>query len=582
MRMKILRVLCLLTVLLAAPAAAQETASLSLQVRVEGIEGDLLQNVLLTLSIEKRKGHPYLNPSMIRRLHRSAPGEIRTALEPLGYYRPLIEADLQSEGQQWTAVYRVDAGEPVRVGRISLTVTGPGQGQPETAEALKQFRLRTGEVLVHGVYEEGKRLVLNALRQEGYLDARFPVKEVEVDPDRNTADVLLELDTGPRFRFGPVIFDQDFLGERYLRGFVTIEEGDPYRLTALLDLERALTDTRQFQRVDVRAPRDSAVDLEIPITVHLLPGPSRKITAGLGYGTDTGPRGRVGWVHRRVNRKGHRSTVDLVASTVTQEFTAKYIIPLDRPRTDHLDYSLGWSREKVEDVDRETYLAGTSLTRLRGKLQETLFLNFEQERFTAGVDTGTSILLIPGVNWTHVVADDRIRTSKGYKGILQLKGASQELFSETSFAQASLFLKGILSLSEELRLLARAELGTSWVQEFFELPSSQRFFAGGDRSVRGYDYKSLGPTDSTGEVVGGRHLAVGSAEVELFLSENWGAAVFVDTGNAFNETSESLETGAGAGIRWHTIIGPIRLDYARAVTMEGKPWRLHLNIGPDL
>ena len=191
-------------------------------------------------------------------------------------------------------------------------------------------------------------------------------------------------------------------------------------------------------------------------------------------------------------------------------------------------------------------------------------------------------LVIPGVSWTLVEADDRIRTTKGYKGILELKGASRGLFSDTSFARASLFLKGILPVSEGLRFLARTELGTSWVGEFSELPSSQRFFAGGDRSVRGYKYKSIGPQDSTGEVVGGKHLAVASLEMEYFLSRNWSAAVFVDSGSSFNEKPEGFETGAGVGIRWHTLIGPIRLDYARAVTMEGEPWRIHLILGPDL
>ena len=578
----ILNVLFIFTLILPAHAVAQEPVEITLDVRVEGVEKDLQQNVLLTLGIEKRKGHPYLTPAMIRKLHRAAPSQIRSALEPYGYYNPDIEATLETEGQQWTAIYRIDPGEPVHVRRLSFKVTGPGEGRPETIVAVKQLVLKEGDVFVHGIYEESKRLMLNALRQEGYLDARFPVREVEVDPDGGTADITLELETGPRFFFGSVEFKQDFLSEKYLRGLVTIEKGQPYTLAALLDIEQALTDSRLFQRVDVRAAREDARGLEVPVQVQLTPGPSQKYSVGVGYGTDTGARGRVGWEHRRVNKKVHRIKSDLVVSQANQEFTTKYIVPLKRPRTDHLDYSLGWSRERVEDIDSETYLVGTSLSRLRGKIQETWFLNFEQENYTISNETQTSILLIPGVNWTLVVADDRIRTSRGYKGILELKGASKDLISDTSFAQASLNLKGILSVSEDFRFLARTDLGTTWVDQFSELPSSQRFFAGGTRSVRGYAYKSLGPEDSAGDVVGGRHLVVGSLEMEYFLFRNWSAAAFFDIGNSFNELSEPLEQGTGVGIRWHTLIGPIQLDFASAITQEGKPWRIHLDIGPDL
>ena len=580
-----LRTIFVIGFLLLVPTAGEALEDLTLEVRVEGIEGELRGNVLLLLGIERRKDHPFLTPSLVRSLHRDAPGEIRSALEPYGYYRPHVEDSLESEGGHWTALYRIDPGDPVRIRRFGLEVTGAGKGSPEAQNALERFSPDKGDILMHGVYEDRKRLVLNALREEGYLDVRFAASEVLVDPEEGTADIQLLLDTGPQFRFGPVVFHQEFLSERYLRGFVTFEEGDPYRLAALLDLERALTETRQFSRVDVRAPRDEAEELKVPVTVALTPGPSQGFTAGVGYGTDTGARGRIGWEHRRVTTEGRRIRTDLQVSEVSQEFSAKYIVPLKRPLTDRMDYTLGWKQEKVEDVERDTFALGTSLSRQRGKLQETLFLNFEREDFTVGEDSSTSLLLVPGVSWSLVKADDRIRTSRGYKGILELKGASKDLLSDADFAQAVFHFKGIISAGESLRFLTRADLGTSWVGEFPDLPPSQRFFAGGDRSVRGFAYNSLGPEDSSGNVVGGKHMVVGSLEVEFFLARNWSLAAFFDTGNTLNDfgdLSDNLEQGAGIGGRWHSLIGPIRLDFASAISREGNPWRVHLNIGPDL
>ncbi len=125
----------------------------------------------------------------------------------------------------------------------------------------------------------------------------------------------------------------------------------------------------------------------------------------------------------------------------------------------------------------------------------------------------------------------------------------------------------------------RAEGGITIQDEFDDLPPSMRFFAGGDQSVRGYAYKSLGPKDAQGDVIGGRHLMIGSAEVEMPINDDWSLALFYDTGNAFDNVKDyELAHGAGLGIRRHTPIGPIKLDIARQ--LEGnRDYRLHLSVG---
>src|SRR5690606_9543527 len=120
---------------------------------------------------------------------------------------------------------------------------------------------------------------------------------------------------------------------------------------------------------------------------------------------------------------------------------------------------------------------------------------------------------------------------------------------------------------------------TTRIDEFSELPASLRFFAGGDQSVRGYRYNSLGPTDASGEVIGGRKLLVGSLEYEHRIRGGWSAAVFYDAGNALEDYGDSLARGAGFGVRWLSPIGQVRIDLASALSEDGNPWRLHLNIG---
>jgi translocation and assembly module TamA len=155
------------------------------------------------------------------------------------------------------------------------------------------------------------------------------------------------------------------------------------------------------------------------------------------------------------------------------------------------------------------------------------------------------------------------------------------LLSDTSFAQAGVKAKLIRSVGSSGRWIARAEGGTTWTENFEELPASLRYFAGGDQSVRGYAFEELGPRDASGKVIGGKNLVFGSLEYEQHIVGNWGVAVFADTGNAFNTVSEGLETGVGIGVRWQSPIGMVRVDLASAVSQDNA-LRLHFTLGPDL
>jgi len=556
--------------------------ALSIEVNVQGVEGVMLQSILANLSLEKQKSHPYLNDTLVRRLHAQAPDEISRALQIFGYYQPSIKTRLDQEGDRYTADYKVSIGDPVIVVSTDIRLSGEGAAEDLLKSHVKDFPLAKGQPLVHTRYESGKKELLSAAVNKGYLDAAYTENRVLVSTEERTARIVLHLETGPRFTFGRVSFRQDFLSRSYLEGYVTIHEGHPYDQTALLDLQKALYDSNQFSRVEVAAPRSEARGLMIPVTVTLDPGPTRRFTAGVGYGTDTGPRFRTGWEHRRLNRKVHRLRTDLLLSEIQSSLSGLYTVPLKRPRTDHLDYSLALNRERVEDIDSVSVLLGFSHVRLRGRAQLSEYMRYLWEDYNVATDEDRTALLYPGVGLTYVRADDRVNTRKGFRLDFELQGAEKGFLSGFSFLQASAKAKFIEPLGSKGRLILRGERATTWINDFQELPSSLRYFAGGDQSVRGFAYKSLSPLDASGEAVGGRYLIVASVEYEHKLSESWRAALFSDTGNALEEANDTLERGAGAGLRWQSIIGLIRLDVAWALTREGRPWRVHLNIGPDL
>lgn len=556
-------------------------AAVRVKVEVEGVPRRLAQNIHSALSLEQADKDD-LTEERIRRLHADAPAEIGEALQPFGYYRPQVRSELRQEKDRWIAHYEVDAGPPVKVASFDLKVTGAGADDPRFQEIVASFPLRKGEVLYHPDWEQGKKALEDLAAEEGYLDAAFQVNEVKVSMSRYQADAVLHYDTGPRYRFGEVHFNQDVLNPDLLKGYVRFKRGEPLDVNKVLRLQNALSDSPYWGRVEVVPRQDQAQGLEVPIEVNLVPSKPMRFAGGVGYGTDTGPRATGAWELRRLNRRGHRALTEITVSGIERSFKGSYFIPGAYPRTDLLSFNAAYAREDTNSFITDTGLLGATLTQSRGGWREAYSLNFQRESFTVGLDKGTSNLLVPGASLERVRADDRIDTTNGYRVLFALQGASP--LSDARFVQGSVEGKLIRTLGERHRLIARTQVGYTETDDFRELPPRFRFFAGGDRSVRGFSYQSLGRKDEAGNVIGGEALAVGSLEYELRFLQKWGAAVFYDTGNASQSFGGlgTLARGAGFGLRWRSPIGPIRADVAWALSEPGTPIRFHLNIGPDL
>ncbi|MDN5850137.1 MAG: BamA/TamA family outer membrane protein, partial [Nitrococcus sp.] len=190
-------------------------------------------------------------------------------------------------------------------------------------------------------------------------------------------------------------------------------------------------------------------------------------------------------------------------------------------------------------------------------------------------------LVIPGITYSRQVADDPLFTRKGYSWSLDVRGASQPVLSSTNFLQARLNGRAVLPWAARGRLLLSADYGATATTDFSKLPPSQRFYAGGARSVRGYAFRSLSPTNADGNDIGGRFLLVGSIEADYLFVGNFGAAVFFDAGDATLDPSLSLKKDVGIGLRYRSPVGMVRLDFARPLD-GGKPFRIQFSIGPDI
>lgn len=572
----------LLLSLMGAMLCVSPAVSAAMKVEVQGLKDDALRdNVLALLTVQRERETEGLSEGHVRRYYQRGPEEIRQALEPFGYYQVQIDSKLARDKDDWRIQYRISLGEPVRFTEIDVRIDGVGEQDTELRKALKKIDIKLGDPARHRRYESLRSSLQKLAVERGYLDATYTKHELRIDLPALSAKIVLHLDTGSLYRFGAVNFGYSGLDEELLQRYVQFKAGDPYSNRRLIELQRALEDSNYFEKVDVQSQRDQAQDGQIPVVVTLEPRKRHLYTAGLGFGTDTGARGLLGWEHRRINRLGHRMKTEIKVSEIRQSLTANYSIPLADPRSDRLEFTAATLNEQSDTINSSLYKFGVGRTMARGSWREALTLNYQVEDYRVGLTDETTKLLIPGLSYTKVQAENRIITKRGYSLQFDLRGAAQPLLSDTSFAQAGAKAKLIRSVGKNGRWIARAEGGTTWTADFEALPASLRYFAGGDQSVRGYAFEGLGPRDASGKVIGGRNLVFGSLEYEHRVVGNWGVALFADTGNAFNSFSEGLETGVGIGLRWQSPIGMVRVDLASAVSQDNA-LRLHFTLGPDL
>ncbi|HSS66842.1 MAG TPA: autotransporter assembly complex family protein [Gammaproteobacteria bacterium] len=563
-------------------AAAKETAP-RIEIQVEGVDTEVAENIRAHLSLTQEL---CAAPAWrVTRLFARSNEEIRNAVRALGYYSPKISRNLEQLEDCWKATYEVDLGAPVTVEAVEVGISGEASDDAAFAALLDALPVKTGDVVNHALYEQTKQRINSLANERGYLDGRFTTSELRIDPGRGKAVIKLAYDSGRRYRFGALNVKQDVLRPELVRAFFEYEDGAPYDSNKVVGINRALTDSGYFSQVDVRPQTDQPEGDRIPVDVTLMPRKPHQFTASAGASTDTGPRLRLGYENRRLNRRGHRFNSRIGASLVQNDIITEYRIPLKDPRSEWLSLEAGAQQEDTDTSETTSFKLAARQTKKRPhEWLETRFIEATRENFDVGTQSGViTTLLTPGISWSRAVSEARLRPTWGHRVYLELKGGVDSLVSDTTFARTRLSAGWVKGFSWDGRILLRAEGGALTVDEFDVLPPSQRFFTGGDTSVRGYEYQSLGPKDDAGNVIGGKYLLVGSIEYEHPVVNKWSAAVFADAGNAFSDTdsNEGFKVGIGFGVRWTSPIGPVRLDLAHPVS-EAPLFRIHFRLGPDL
>ena len=571
-------------------------AAAAVDIDVRGVNDPLRGNVLAFLSLARYKDRE-LDSTMIERLRNRAPREVQEALRPFGYYGPTVDTDLEQRGNNWRVTVRIDPGRPVMMEHVDIQVTGPGADDPRFRHILDTLPLRPGSQLNHADYDRVKNDLTRTASTYGYLDAKLLQSELRVDPAALKADATLTLATGERYRFGATAIDQQVVDESLVRRFLRYREGDPFDQNLLLRTQFALDDSKYFASVDVQSGDPDRAQHTVPVSIHATAGHRDRYQFAAGYGTDTGPRGTFIWDRRLVNGSGDHFTTQLQASEIIQQLQSQYIIPIGDPALDRFALGASVTQTIPGDLTNEDFAVGPSLTLVQDRWQYVAALTPTYAVTRDGFTTQHYELLVPSLTITSV--------PRGYLGealferglVIELRGAARPL-GDQSFLQLHVQDERVFSLGGPWHLLLRGELGATLVSKLTDLPGSMRFFAGGDQSVRGFEYDELSPEtvyeNPNGTYsyvkVGGKNVITGTTEVIRDLPRNLGLAVFYDFGNAFDSFGNSgnaayprsMEYSVGIGLRYRLPVATFGIDVAEPISRPGAGPRVNIDFSPKL
>ncbi|MDI1309890.1 MAG: autotransporter assembly complex protein TamA [Methylotenera sp.] len=580
--MRKILLICILWLLWALPAQA-EPAQYQVEITAPVPLKDLLKK---HLDMVKWRDNPRMSPAEWKRLFSLAQQNIKDLIATEGYFAAKIYQTLESQNGTYIAKFVVEAGAPVLVSDVALSFTGDistqaADAKPNAEKLRESWFLQKGAPFRQESWNQAKRKLLTEFLVERYPNASISNSKAEVNLETQTITLTVEVNSGNAIRFG----DTTIIGlERYRSKVVEnlnpIKPGDIYNQSDLVTFQTRLQESGYFQTVEVTADTlnstNSAEPNIAPIKVKVIENRSIKMGIGAGYSTNTGPRLQLSVEHLNLFNKGWKLSSNLKLENNAQVLTSEIHLPTTKSGyRDSINANA--SHTLVEGLDLTVARAGVKRAwgdRKREQYVSANLLTESSEVEGASSDDSTYAATL-GYGIILRRTDNDLSPTRGYLLNVQFTGAPFTSTDNGSFLQSHVKTQAYYPITSSTQLIARAEVGM--VNGKNSAPELYLFRAGGDQSVRGYAYQSLGVTEGDA-IVGGRYIATGSVEVVQWLTSQWGAAVFVDAGNAGNSLQDlSPVYGYGLGARWKSPLGPIGADIAYGESTG--EYRFHFNIG---
>jgi translocation and assembly module TamA len=565
--------------LLCGTARAQE-GEVKYRVEIEAPKElrELLEKGLL---LERWQADALMTPELLRRLADEAVAEATEAAAAQGYFSARVSYQLDRDSTPWRILLQVDPGERTHVSAAELAFAGPAASDPEAqkliAEVRREWLLRPGMAFTQAAWDEAKRDAVRRLSSWRYAAARVAASRANVDPETRSARLELTLESGPPFRVGAVeVRGNKRYPDRLIENPNPTRPGETYDREALALYVQRLMQTGYFASARVDLTPDASRADAAPLRVTVIEGSSQQIETGISFNTDAGLRLELNHRNVDVMDSAWRSRNLFRFDGETQEIRLDLDTP-PQPGGTWRNHFVSAKHTTVQNEENTIFSGGLSYNwpGAAGSPSSVLAVaTFEEQRLP---DTAPDhrYAVFFGFRYGFRHTDDLVLPRRGYFGNVTAGGAPSMLATQ-QFARFTGAGTLLFALGRDNDLLLRGEGGIVVAPSRDGIPSPYLFRTGGDQTVRGYAFESLGVQRGTA-VTGGRYLLIGSAEVTHWFSDTWGLAAFVDAGNAWDSDHYDPVLGTGVGGRFRTPIGPVRVDVAYGE--ETKAWRLHFSVG---
>ena len=502
-------------------------------------------------------------------------------LRVFGYYESSVRFERkQRQGKRDLLIAHVTPGEPTKIAGTDVQIEGEA-AQDENFDALRKNLPKEGVLVEHQTYDDYKTAISRLALNRGYFDGEFKISRLEISPETYQAWWRMLFDSGVRYHYGNITFSHSQIRDDYLNNILNIKSGDPYLMNNLSDLTSDFSSSNWFSSVLVQ-PNVNHKNKTVDVEIILYPRKKNAMELGVGFATDGGVHTQIGWTKPWINSRGHSFRTNLYLSAPKQTLEATYRMPLlKNPLNYYYDYSVGWEGEKENDTNtRALTLSALRYWNNAHGWQYFGGLRARYDSFTQADITDKTFLLYPTVGFTRTRLRGGSFATWGDVQKITFDVGNKVWLSETSFVKVQASSAWIRTYAENHRIVARAEVGYLHTKDIEKIPPALRFFAGGDRSVRGYGYKKIAPKNKNGKLVGGSRLLAGSLEYQYQVYPNWWAATFVDSGLAANDyTTRELRYGAGVGVRWASPVGAIKFDIATPIRDKDNSKNIQFYIG---
>ncbi|MGH1375491.1 MAG: autotransporter assembly complex protein TamA [Alphaproteobacteria bacterium] len=502
--------------------------------------------------------------------------DVLKALWAKGYY----QANVHYEDGADEGTYQIKSGEPTRIEKITVS---PKSFRP----IITSKDVQAGDVLdAIKILGEQKKILQELQEKSCAFDLDISHK-VLLNPDTNRAQIHFYIDQGADATFGSVRFTGlERIDVDYLHKLVPWKQGDCFRHDEIRKFRDKVLGTGLVSRIDPVFPEDSNALSSIPVEFEVQERAQRSIKAGVSYYTDEGVGAVLGWEHRNFLGSGEKLKADLTLSMLEQSLKANFTKEEFLRKDQSLSINASLDREDTDAFEELGIGAGFGINRkLANNWSARVGSDFKLTRINEeNEDTNNFALFTPNVSVSYDSRDDALDPTKGIVFNASLKPFLDVLGESAPFVKAQVGMRAYQPLHERIILAGRTKIGVLSGTGNNDIPATERFYAGGGGSVRGFGFQEVGPFED-GDPEGGRSVVEGAAELRFKFTDTIGAVTFADFAQVDEGTSsgfDNLSVGVGAGLRYYSDFGPLRFDIGVPVTGKenaDQNFQIYISIG---